>query len=269
MTERTCEVDGCGKPPRTRGWCGAHYQQWLRTGDPVGTRRVPKPQVECAIEGCAGCGRLKRGWCNAHYLRYRIYGSPTGTPPPREKHYCCVDGCDGGRYAKGYCKPHYHRVQRTGDPGPAEIGVRHETTWAENSESATCWSCGTTKDADEFYLNSGLRQGRCKECVKAQLQAWRKANPDLYRERMVGYQLRFNFGISRDQYAALLAAQGGTCAICGQPPEPGERRFHVDHDHETGAVRGILCGWCNTSLGLFGEDALVLSRAAAYLERPA
>ena len=222
----------------------------------------------CSVDGCPGGGRLKRGWCNAHYLRYRIYGTPTGTPPPREKQYCGVEGCDRERHAQGYCKPHYYRSLRSGgDPGRTEIGVRHESPWAGNPDSAVCWSCGVTKDADEFYLNNGLRQGQCKECVRAGLQRWRRANPDLYRERMVGYRLQFIYGITRDQYEALLAAQAGACAICGQPPEPGERRFHLDHDHETGAVRGILCGWCNTSIGLFGEDVRLLGRAARYLER--
>jgi hypothetical protein len=53
-------------------------------------------------------------------------------------------------------------------------------------------------------------------------------------------------GITDDDYEALLAAQGGGCAICGNPPKT--RRLHVDHDHKTGKVRGLLCHRCNRAL---------------------
>ena len=142
---------------------------------------------------------------------------------------------------------------------------------------AECSSCGQMKAVTDFYMQStnplsrvyGRRQGRCKECVKAAGRKWRGENPDLIRERQVGYRLKFFFDITPAQYAALLVAQGGGCGICGQPPQPGKKKPHVDHDHETGAVRGILCGQCNTSLGLFNEDVRLLTRAAEYLERGA
>lgn len=66
---------------------------------------------------------------------------------------------------------------------------------------------------------------------------------------------------------ALLAAQGGACAICGGPPL-GKGVYHLDHDHETGNVRGLLCHACNTSLGGFRDDPELLRKAIAYLEDP-
>jgi hypothetical protein len=69
------------------------------------------------------------------------------------------------------------------------------------------------------------------------------------------------YGIGADDFDRLVEAQGGVCAICGRPdPE------HVDHDHETGDVRGILCFNCNGGLGQFRDDVDALFAAAAYLE---
>lgn len=60
-------------------------------------------------------------------------------------------------------------------------------------------------------------------------------------------------GITDDDYARLLAAQGGCCAICGNPPRT--RRLHTDHDHATGRVRGLLCYRCNRGLPTYATGA--------------
>jgi len=72
-------------------------------------------------------------------------------------------------------------------------------------------------------------------------------------------------GVTPDEYERLLAAQGGGCAICGNPPKT--RRLDVDHDHRTGEIRGLLCWTCNHKL--LGKYATVekLARAARYLSR--
>jgi hypothetical protein len=62
----------------------------------------------------------------------------------------------------------------------------------------------------------------------------------------------------------MLAAQGGGCAICERPPRP-DISLHVDHDHVSGAVRGLLCFRCNNALGDLGDDLQHLERAVAYL----
>jgi hypothetical protein len=65
----------------------------------------------------------------------------------------------------------------------------------------------------------------------------------------------------------MLAAQGGVCAICGAPPEdPRGYRMHIDHCHDTGRVRGILCGGCNRGMGNFGDDIARLQGAIRYLQ---
>jgi hypothetical protein len=61
----------------------------------------------------------------------------------------------------------------------------------------------------------------------------------------------------------LLAAQGGGCAIYGR--RPGNISLHVDHDHETGAIRGLLCVGCNNALGQFKDSTDLLARASNYV----
>lgn len=83
-----------------------------------------------------------------------------------------------------------------------------------------------------------------------------------------GQLIRRKYGISVPEYEALLVAQGGGCALCHRTPKPG-RRLAVDHDHETGHVRGLLCTRCNTSIGQLGDTAPALERALAYVRRAA
>lgn len=94
--------------------------------------------------------------------------------------------------------------------------------------------------------------------------------------RIRAENLRSNYrkyGLTVEDVEAKLAAQGGVCAICGEPPKPGgkgpESRLHVDHDHATGQLRDMLCGNCNKMLGLAKEKLEVLLAAAEYLERHA
>jgi hypothetical protein len=72
------------------------------------------------------------------------------------------------------------------------------------------------------------------------------------------------YGMTVDDYLMLLAQQGGCCAICRQAPI--QRRLVIDHDHETGQVRGLLCSGCNVGLGNLGDTLAGLQRAVAYLQ---
>lgn len=74
------------------------------------------------------------------------------------------------------------------------------------------------------------------------------------------------YGMSVEDYYALLEAQNGVCAICGHKPERGEK-LCVDHNHGTSKVRGLLCGTCNSGIGFLRHDLLTLGRAISYLEK--
>ena len=86
------------------------------------------------------------------------------------------------------------------------------------------------------------------------------------------YTLRKAFGITVEEYDAILVEQGGACAICGFKPTYAGGYTHgknlaVDHDHATGRIRGLLCDLCNRAMGQFKDNADVLRKAIAYLER--
>ena len=157
-----------------------------------------------------------------------------------------------------------------------------------------CRMCGQRKPVDDFYRAAAARDGRrgeCKACFAALQKAryksadavartkrWQQENP----ERFAAYQAEYRnrperkramrdlyyrreFGLTADDVDAMIAAQDGVCAICLVAP----KRFaswHVDHDHETGRIRGMLCNRCNQAIGLLGEDPARLRAAAEYLE---
>ena len=73
------------------------------------------------------------------------------------------------------------------------------------------------------------------------------------------------YGITLDDYERMSAEQAGECAICGRHESEFRRRLAVDHDHESGAVRGLLCSPCNTGIGSLGDSVSNLIRAARYL----
>lgn len=108
------------------------------------------------------------------------------------------------------------------------------------------------------YVSRRTKSPRCTHTV---------TSPDAtLSERRRVYALRYGYGITIEQHDAMLVAQGGVCAICKGPPVGIGNRLHVDHDHATGVVRGLLCSNCNTSLGKMNDDPERLRAAAAYLE---
>lgn len=78
--------------------------------------------------------------------------------------------------------------------------------------------------------------------------------------------LRVKFGMTTDEYDAMLASQNGVCALCEGINRDG-RRLAVDHDPPTGEIRALLCGECNQSLGKMKESPALLRKAAEYIEK--
>lgn len=141
-----------------------------------------------------------------------------------------------------------------------------------------CNACGEPKPLEAFYPSTVIQGcGTCRECMRVAERARRARDPETFRERQRAFRaanplskLDSNFrryGITTAGYEALLAAQGGRCACCGTTSNRSGKRLAVDHDHETGAIRGIICHSCNTGIGSLGDTAEGLRRALNYLER--
>ena len=145
----------------------------------------------------------------------------------------------------------------------ARVPVRfcsRECHWAsygvDGRTEKSCSRCGEVKSIELFSRDKTTSDGRksfCKEC----------AIP-----KQADYDLRRLYGITIDDYNRMHEAQNGLCGICQRPALPlNGKKAAVDHDHETGAVRELLCGSCNMGIGQFDEDADRLEAAAAYIRR--
>lgn len=100
---------------------------------------------------------------------------------------------------------------------------------------------------------------------------WSYAQKNEYRSKnkdVIAAQNRwYKYGVTGDDYSRMLAAQNSTCAICETKEPKGKgSTFHVDHCHDTGTVRGLLCHHCNTALGGFKDNPTLLRKAASYIE---
>jgi hypothetical protein len=136
----------------------------------------------------------------------------------------------------------------------------------------TCVECLEPKAIESFYKRSANKDGldnRCIPCEKARNKAWTDANPEKVSSAGKRYRLRIKYGLTLEQYESLLAAQGGGCACCKAiTPRGRGTYFVVDHDHETGQIRGLLCNPCNLGIGALGDTIEGVERAARYLRRP-
>ena len=119
------------------------------------------------------------------------------------------------------------------------------------------------------------------ERVRARAKTYREAHKpkiaadlaEYYRTHLKearAYNLKTKYGLTVAGFDTMLAGQGGACAICGTSDFSSGRagRPAVDHDHDTGAIRGLLCLRCNVGLGAFKERADLIRAAAGYLEKP-
>jgi hypothetical protein len=114
--------------------------------------------------------------------------------------------------------------------------------------------------------DSALYRQRHPETVAAR----KRADAAKFPERHMAAKLRHYYQLTLERYNSMLKEQDNACAICESPFDRATkgRTPHVDHDHATGAVRGILCNSCNAMLGRAGDNPATLLAAIAYLARP-
>lgn len=149
-----------------------------------------------------------------------------------------------------------------------------------------CSTCQQEKDASEFFARPERKRGfryRCKACDKLITQQpenrrracerskrWsqrlKETDPEKYTLRNRKQNLYRTHKLRLEDYNRLLLKQNSVCAICQEPPIVGRgQRLHVDHNHSTGEIRGLLCHGCNVALGSFAENPFRLQAAIQYL----
>lgn len=190
----------------------------------------------CTVVGCDRAHHA-RGLCGTHYLAFKRGVTVFAPIKARERNKppeCVEDGCHEPVKAKGLCKTHYQRLLRHG-----HTRYRDRKTTPAKCFIATC--------DNHVYA---------KELCHAHYTKQRKWA---------------SYGVDANRYQELLVEQGGCCAICRKPERHTAGRsgklkdLAVDHCHTAGVVRGLLCGSCNTAIGLFNDDPALLDAAKDYL----
>lgn len=105
----------------------------------------------------------------------------------------------------------------------------------------------------------------CYECKKLRTKQSTKQNPEKHSKYQWKSRIKRTYGITEEQYLGLYTSQNGKCAICNDVIELRGKQTHIDHDHETLEVRGLLCHGCNTAIGLFKENEETMNNAIKYL----
>jgi glycerol-3-phosphate dehydrogenase len=146
-----------------------------------------------------------------------------------------------------------------------------------------CSTCGVEKPEDAFPIRRDgekvRRRKQCQQCRLAGQRAWTKTDKSVEyranyretnRERIAAYmrdyrvqtELLRRYGITTEEFFEMVERQEGKCAVCER-----ECELQVDHDHETGVVRGLLCGNCNRAAGLLHDEPDRALSLAFYLAR--
>jgi hypothetical protein len=160
-----------------------------------------------------------------------------------------------------------------------------------------CKKCRKVKAVEDFHVDRSLsddRKVRCRECTNKIKANWRaenqskikqqkKASYEKHRDKYLEYfrsdkrrmhvfnwKLKRQYGITLKQFERMMDEQNGCCAICGNPPSSvnGHKHKHrlcIDHCHETGVVRGLLCTMCNAAIGYFEDNLERVQKAVNYL----
>jgi hypothetical protein len=205
---------------------------------------------------------------------------------------CSVEDCTRPAHCRGWCTMHYERWRTHGDPKKILVPRRaprlHSTDFDE--EGKECSTCKRRLSLDAYYKRSKAADGlmyRCKDCCRDAYNKRYSDDPNFREQRARHTRSHYEanaekirrsrrrnlnkYGLTMDQFEEMNDKQNGLCAICGRSPYEGQEnprksRLSVDHDHETGRVRGLLCDPCNTGIGLFKEDPNRMMSAITYLQ---
>lgn len=176
--------------------------------------------------------------------------------------HTCLE-CGAAALARSLCSAHYQRARRTGvlPPKPKNPSHHKVTDVDPVARSGTCSICGPTR-----VRIRGKRHGvECATVRRRHLNEYRDTHPEVaHPAPSRADRLKIYYGLTLERFDEMVVEQDGACAICGEVPE---YVLNVDHDHSTGAVRGLLCRPCNLGIGHLREDPRILRSSLAYLRK--
>lgn len=224
-----------------------------------------KTGKRCMVSNCHNIA-VANDLCDKHRKRLARHGSVDAARPAdwgaREKHplYTVWNGLV--RYHRHETIERWHDLWAfASDIGDSRPSKKHLLT-RKNSE--------LPYGPDNFYWREPRVIGRDDLAANAErMRKWRMAN----QEKSLDDSFRKRYGIRLSDYEAMVASQGGVCAICLQPETRIDHRsgqvsrLAVDHCHKTKAVRELLCQHCNTALGGFDDSTVEMAAAIAYVSR--
>lgn len=190
----------------------------------------------------------------------------------------CSNGDGRPAYCRGLCNADYQQWLKTQPPRAAVIICRHCGDEFPNAarQGPDRKFCSPGCKIEYYNHQRTLRPRPQRTCPCGAPAANRRGRPvcadcridDRARPYRLEYSLEYalrQHGLTRADYDRTLAAQGGRCAICRSETPKGPGRWHIDHDHVTGAFRGLLCNNCNRGIGFFADDPEIMKAAARYI----
>jgi hypothetical protein len=132
-----------------------------------------------------------------------------------------------------------------------------------------CNKCGKDKSIHDFCIDKTRPSGHskpCKSCHTEDGRKYKKDNPLKVKQYFRNNHLAKTYGVSTDWYKLKIESQNNLCAICKRS-ESAYGNLCVDHDHNTGKVRDLLCNRCNSAIGFLDEDILRFEAAIEYLKK--
>lgn len=251
--------------PVARGLCNACYSRWRKTGT-TEYQRWGKRSV-CQIKDC-GKRAVSHGLCDTHRKRLERHGHTEQTRSDswgaKEKHPLL----NAWRHLR-----RFRSIQRVCSEWQDDFLQFIADVGERPSPKHKLFAADETKPIGprNFVWKRSLIEKVPGEDERTYLARWQRASRSIRKEAHRGYDLKKNYGMNREEYAALVIAQDGECAICGEQETTVIRgktiSLAVDHDHVTGKIRGLLCINCNRALGMFKDDPKRLRKAIRYLKR--
>ena len=150
---------------------------------------------------------------------------------------------------------------------PSLIEVDNKISVRYTVNMKTCSRCGVEQPLSDYHFDKRYNKPRsyCKSCQREMGREWRAKNADKVREANKRYalthKLKHKYNLTEDEYRQALEDSKGRCQICCK-----ERKLFIDHCHETGKFRGLICSQCNSALGLMEDSVDRLQSAQDYLK---